>query len=94
MGRRKRPVLVCNTVKKEQTGYESATTFWAMWAGTATPRQASIMVQKPLPRFEVHGGLVSGTEESRGLVGINRPIDSGITHSVGHRRRSWLGQGR
>lgn len=62
-----------NTVKKEQTGYESATTFWAMWAGVATPEQANIMVKKALPRFEVHGGLVSGTEESRGPVGLHRP---------------------
>ncbi|KAK4539450.1 hypothetical protein LTR36_010927 [Oleoguttula mirabilis] len=62
-----------NTVKKQTTGYESATTFWAMWAGACTPRQANMMVAKALPRFEVHGGLVSGTEESRGPVGIQRP---------------------
>ncbi|KAK3069340.1 alpha,alpha-trehalase nth1 [Teratosphaeriaceae sp. CCFEE 6253] len=62
-----------DTVKKEQTGYESATTFWAMWAGAATPRQATVMVEEALPRFEVHGGLVSGTEESRGHVGLARP---------------------
>lgn len=62
-----------NTVKKQTTGYESATTFWAMWAGACTPRQASVMVAKALPRFEVHGGLVSGSEESRGPVGLQRP---------------------
>ena len=62
-----------NTVKKQQTGYESATTFWAMWAGAATTFQATAMVSKALPRFEVHGGLVSGTEESRGPVGVHRP---------------------
>lgn len=62
-----------NTVKKEQTGYESATTFWAMWAGVATPRQAQVMVEKALPLFEVHGGLVSGTLRSRGPVGVHRP---------------------
>lgn len=62
-----------NVVTKHQTGYESATTFWAMWAGACTPRQASVMVEKALPRFEVHGGLVSGTEESRGAVGLERP---------------------
>lgn len=62
-----------NTVKKQSTGYESATTFWAMWAGCCTPRQAAIMVQKGLPRFEAFGGLVSGTEESRGPVGLERP---------------------
>ncbi|EME46346.1 glycoside hydrolase family 37 protein [Dothistroma septosporum NZE10] len=62
-----------NTVKREQTGYESATTFWSMWAGACTPRQASVLIEKALPRFEVHGGLVSGTEKSRGPVGVHRP---------------------
>ena len=62
-----------NTVKKEQTGYESATTFWSMWAGACTPRQASVLMEKALPKFEVHGGLVSGTEKSRGPVGVHRP---------------------
>ncbi|KAL3456442.1 trehalase-domain-containing protein [Aspergillus heterothallicus] len=62
-----------DTVKQERTGYESATTFWAMWAGLATPRQASELISKALPRFEMFGGLVSGTEESRGAVGLDRP---------------------
>lgn len=62
-----------NTAKKERTSYESATTFWAMWAGLTTPQQAAEMVNKALPRFEEYGGLVSGTEESRGPVGLNRP---------------------
>ncbi|KMU88191.1 neutral trehalase [Coccidioides immitis H538.4] len=62
-----------DTVKKEMTSYESATTFWTMWAGVATPRQASILVSKALPLFRAYGGLVSGTEESRGVVGIDRP---------------------
>jgi alpha,alpha-trehalase len=62
-----------NTVKQERTNYESATTFWAMWAGLATPRQASELITKALPRFEMFGGLVSGTEESRGPVGLDRP---------------------
>ncbi|KAL2819521.1 trehalase-domain-containing protein [Aspergillus granulosus] len=62
-----------DTVKQERTNYESATTFWAMWAGLATPRQASELISKGLPRFEMFGGLVSGTEESRGAVGLDRP---------------------
>jgi alpha,alpha-trehalase len=62
-----------NTVKQERTGYESATTFWPMWSGLATPRQASILVEKALPKLEVFGGLVSGTEKSRGNVGLERP---------------------
>ena len=62
-----------DTVKKQRTSYETATTFWAMWAGLATPRQAADMIEKALPRFEAFGGLVSGTEESRGPVGLERP---------------------
>lgn len=62
-----------NTEKRQVTGYESATTFWAMWAGVATPRQAAAMVIKALPKFEERGGLASGTERSRGSVGLHRP---------------------
>ncbi|KAL2866616.1 alpha,alpha-trehalase [Aspergillus lucknowensis] len=62
-----------DTAKQERTTYESATTFWAMWAGLATPRQAAELMSKALPRFEAFGGLVSGTEESRGAVGLDRP---------------------
>jgi alpha,alpha-trehalase len=62
-----------NTVTKEQHTYETATTFWAMWAGVATPRQAASLVEVALPKFEVRGGLVSGTEESRGKISIDRP---------------------
>ena len=62
-----------DTLKREQTDYESATTFWAMWAGAATPRQAAALVIHALPKFEVFGGLVSGTEESRGATSLSRP---------------------
>ncbi|KAJ5770008.1 uncharacterized protein N7511_002059 [Penicillium nucicola] len=62
-----------DTVKKERTNYESATTFWAMWAGLASPAQAAALVSKALPRFEAFGGLVSGTEESRGATSLKRP---------------------
>ncbi|KAH0566499.1 alpha,alpha-trehalase nth1 [Trichoglossum hirsutum] len=62
-----------DTARKEQITYETATCFWAMWAGVASPRQASCLVDCALPKFEVLGGLVSGTEESRGVVGIDRP---------------------
>ncbi len=62
-----------NTVKRQMTTYECVTTFWAMWAGVATPRQAAAMVIKALPKFEALGGLAAGTEESRGPVGLKRP---------------------
>lgn len=62
-----------DTVKKERKDYETATTFWSMWAGLATPAQAAALVSKALPRLEAFGGLVSGSEESRGPVGLERP---------------------
>jgi alpha,alpha-trehalase len=62
-----------NVVKKEKTGYESATTLWPMWSGLASPRQAAVLVAQALPKLEAFGGLVSGTEKSRGEVGLHRP---------------------
>lgn len=62
-----------DTAKQEQIIYESATTFWPMWAGVSTPRQAASLMTNALPKFEAFGGLVSGTEESRGIVGLERP---------------------
>ncbi|EDN10380.1 neutral trehalase [Histoplasma mississippiense (nom. inval.)] len=62
-----------NTVEQERTDYESATTFWTMWAGVASPYQASRLVNEALPKFEAYGGLVSGTEKSRGPIGLDRP---------------------
>jgi len=62
-----------NCVTKQQTGYESVTTFWALWAGVASPAQAAIMVKKALPLFEERGGLVAGTKKSRGNISLSRP---------------------
>jgi alpha,alpha-trehalase len=62
-----------DTVKRQRTHYESATTFWTMWAGVATPRQAAALVLKALPLFDAYGGLVSGTEQSRGEISLERP---------------------
>ncbi|RFU36178.1 hypothetical protein B7463_g177, partial [Scytalidium lignicola] len=62
-----------DTVKKEQTVYESCTTFWAMWAGLATPKQAARLVSVAIPLFEAEGGLLSGTEKSRGEISLDRP---------------------
>ncbi|KAF7723048.1 alpha,alpha-trehalase nth1 [Apophysomyces ossiformis] len=62
-----------DTVKERQIAYESVTAFWAMWAGCASYDQAEHMVKRSLNKFEVTGGLVSGTEESRGKISIERP---------------------
>jgi alpha,alpha-trehalase len=53
--------------------YDTVTCLWAMWAGLASPEKAHAMVPKALSLFEVAGGLVSGTEESRGRIGLDRP---------------------
>jgi alpha,alpha-trehalase len=62
-----------DTARRTQCTYESCTTFWALWAGVASPKQAAAMVTKALPKFEAYGGLLSGTEASRGAIGPNRP---------------------
>lgn len=58
--------------EKEQSVYESITTLWPMWAGCASQHQAD-KIMKNLRRFEVQGGLVSGTENSRGQITLMRP---------------------
>ncbi|CAO3599489.1 unnamed protein product [Absidia cylindrospora] len=62
-----------DTVKQQQTTYESATAFWTLWAGCATEDQAIKMATHSLHKFEVLGGLVSGTETSRGDITLDRP---------------------
>jgi alpha,alpha-trehalase len=58
---------------KYQIDYESATTFFTLWSGVASVTQANAMIQKSLPKLEVAGGLVSGTERSRGIICLSRP---------------------
>ncbi|KAJ2077068.1 alpha,alpha-trehalase nth1 [Coemansia sp. RSA 988] len=62
-----------DVVLGEQSVYESVTAFWALWAGCATPAQARRLVEVGCRKFEVKGGLVSGTEESRGVISLERP---------------------
>lgn len=62
-----------NTKLETKSTYESATAFWALWAGVATPRQAAKFVDVSLPKFEVAGGIVAGTKRSLGKVGLDNP---------------------
>lgn len=62
-----------DTVKQEQATYESATAFWALWAGCASASQAEALAARSLFKFETKGGLVSGTENSRGAISLDRP---------------------
>ncbi|KAJ1922630.1 alpha,alpha-trehalase nth1 [Tieghemiomyces parasiticus] len=58
---------------RQMIDYESVTTFYTMWAGCASERKAQRMLEQALPKFEVIGGLVCGTEESRGVISLDRP---------------------
>ncbi|KAM3514617.1 hypothetical protein MY11210_001723 [Beauveria gryllotalpidicola] len=60
-------------VNKKRCTYETATTLWSLWAGLASPKQAADIVKKGLPKFEEFGGLLAGTEISRGELGLERP---------------------
>lgn len=60
-------------VQRRQICYESATTFWALWAGLCSPAQAARLVREALPKFEMPGGLVSGTRASLGEISLDRP---------------------
>ncbi|GAA5801736.1 hypothetical protein HPULCUR_007188 [Helicostylum pulchrum] len=62
-----------DTVTEQKIEYETVTTFWAMWAKCASQEQAEKMAQQSLCKFEVMGGLVSGTEASRGIITLDRP---------------------
>ncbi|KAJ7285295.1 alpha,alpha-trehalase-neutral trehalase [Mycena rebaudengoi] len=62
-----------DTEKESQILYESVTAFWALWAGCASEEQAWQLVTNSLKKFEVLGGVVSGTEESRGKISLDRP---------------------
>ncbi|KAL5504241.1 NTH1_2 [Sanghuangporus vaninii] len=62
-----------DTVQEKQILYESVTAFWMLWAGAASDEQCWRLVNHSLKKFEVIGGLVSGTEESRGKISLDRP---------------------
>ncbi|KAF9191236.1 alpha,alpha-trehalase nth1 [Haplosporangium sp. Z 767] len=62
-----------DTRLKTMGTYESVTTFYTMWAGCADREKAEKMMSCALPLFEMTGGLVSGTEKSRGIISLSRP---------------------
>ncbi|CAO3635184.1 unnamed protein product [Cunninghamella echinulata] len=62
-----------DTVKEQPITYESVTSLWALWSGCASAEQAEAMVSNSLFKFETKGGLVSGTENSRGHITLDRP---------------------
>ncbi|KAF2834475.1 glycoside hydrolase family 37 protein [Patellaria atrata CBS 101060] len=54
-----------DTNNRRQGTYQSVCTFYPLWCGAASPRQAASVVAKGLPLFERIGGLTVGTEMSR-----------------------------
>ncbi|KIY43976.1 alpha,alpha-trehalase-neutral trehalase [Fistulina hepatica ATCC 64428] len=62
-----------DTVQEHQSLYESVTAFWTLWAGCSSEEQGWKLVSQSLKKFEALGGVVSGTEESRGKVSLDRP---------------------
>ncbi|KAI6042903.1 glycoside hydrolase family 37 protein [Pisolithus marmoratus] len=79
-----------DTVQEKQSLYESVTAFWALWAGCASDEQCWKLVSQSLKKFEVLGGLVSGTEESRGKVSLDRP-NRQWDYPPPHQIMTWVG---
>jgi hypothetical protein len=63
--------LNCKTEK--QTGYQSATSIYALWSGVASQGQAELFVPEFISLFLERGGISSGTESSRGIISESRP---------------------
>ncbi|KAJ3413025.1 alpha,alpha-trehalase nth1 [Chytridiales sp. JEL 0842] len=58
---------------QERSTYQTVTALWSLWAGVATQPQADMLVPRAMGLFEKEGGLVCGTEASRGPLGPDRP---------------------
>jgi alpha,alpha-trehalase len=59
--------------KQRQVRHESATTFWPLWAGLASPQQAAEVALQGTRRLGAYGGLSATSEESRARTSFNRP---------------------
>ena len=62
-----------NFKKKIRTNYESATTFYPLWAKSASKKQAALLVKKALPTLEESGGVAASSKRSRGPIRKDRP---------------------
>ncbi|KAF9818859.1 hypothetical protein IEO21_02515 [Rhodonia placenta] len=79
-----------DTVQEKQILYESVTAFWTLWAGCASEEQCWKLISHSLKKFEVLGGLVSGTEESRGKISLDRP-NRQWDYPPPHQIMTWVG---
>lgn len=62
-----------NFISNKKSKFESATTFYPLWAGLASKNQALLLVQKALPLLEEAGGIAASTKKSRGKITTDRP---------------------
>ncbi|GME84403.1 unnamed protein product [Ambrosiozyma monospora] len=62
-----------NIKTRTQSRYESVTSMFPLWCKLCDPEQAQILAEKSITKFEVFGGLVSGTLKSRGEIGLDKP---------------------
>ncbi|MCI0446504.1 alpha,alpha-trehalase [bacterium] len=58
----------------KQSEYVSATTLYPLWARLASKEQAEQIIKNALPLLEMPGGLVSSSEESRGVITPEHPL--------------------
>ena len=61
----------CSTMVRSV--YKTCTALWSMWANICSKERAAKLVPAVLDNFLVVGGLVAGTEESRGHLSLSRP---------------------
>lgn len=59
--------------RRRRSGYVSATAFYPLWAGWASPQQAAAVRDRAARDLERRGGLASTSEASRGPVTEFRP---------------------
>ncbi|KAJ3272913.1 alpha,alpha-trehalase nth1 [Terramyces sp. JEL0728] len=56
-----------------RSAYQSATAFWPLWAKIPDKEHAEKLVKTCIELFALSGGIVSGTEVSRGHICLDRP---------------------
>jgi alpha,alpha-trehalase len=61
-------------IQNKQIEYVSATTLYPLWARLASKEQAEQLIKNALPLLEMPGGLVSSSEESRGVITPEHPL--------------------
>lgn len=62
-----------NFVKEELHDFESATTFYPLWAKLCTVEQAEILVKKIIPKFKLKGGIAGSTKETIATIDADSP---------------------